>query len=596
MKVLILLICYFFNIQKSLCSPSWLNITVNQMINEFQPYSAILWTVRLSGLQKNLTNVVVQEFSNHIPTVQIDAELSFKRKEKRSFELPVMKYPKSSISIILLNSGKEDVFMSELYHVLICTRSAAPSIPRPNTLIIVFGKKKYSTLQNAIQRMILRGFNMKFLHFTFIFINQKSSKPPVLIWYEAFDNLMKVKFINDKSVFFPIKLQDLKGENFTVADVGDNVKWKKEERSRFRIDFRVFLTPSNYVFMKYFFCQSHNCTVVVKKFDEKHPPDIRYGLYFWDFREMHSYTYGVCFKLAEFSAAIPHHDRAKIGLQRQYKNLVRFVAIVALIIIFLKMLVKILKLDQRQTRCLKLLTFILGSPMLTRSCTKDKVFYVILIFSSFFTSNILIDLALEFELEIVKISVNNISELLRLGVPIYSSQSKEFITINEIEELTYEDMVNNVCLIKLYENNDRICVDDDRQIRVISAKQKHVSRKRGFRITNFILTQSCLGSFFDLASFYVEEYDKIVLRSLEYGLLKRPLLKEELNALRLVVDEQDYDIVPNSEIDFYMSLFDILLVVHVLATLICMIEIIYYRTKPNLVAFFKLYLRRYSKK
>lgn len=167
-------------------------------------------------------------------------------------------------------------------------------------------------------------------------------------------------------------------------------------------------------------------------------------------------------------------------------------------------------------------------------------------------------MATEFELDKASRIVENLGDLRRLKVRIYSTQTR-----NSTFALEYEDMIRNTiftnasaftCIKKLNQSNDRVCVDLDLFIHLYSARIKRSNLKigdnagKGRKKSNFVIRLHYLTQLLKNNS----SYGKTVSNSFEAGLLKSFTPKEFVNLLRRYEDDEDYNVIGTNDLEFSM--------------------------------------------
>ena len=107
----------------------------------------------------------------------------------------------------------------------------------------------------------------------------------------------------------------------------------------------------------------------------------------------------------------------------------------------------------------------------------------------------------------------------------------------------------------------------------IKTKQNGSNNAVGYRKANFNLLVSILGQLHEEASPYLEKFNLIVLRSLDFGLVLRPTMKEYVNAYGYDYDDQDYDEIHIETFDLSFRLLFVIILFYIFAIIVFFAEI-----------------------
>lgn len=226
---------------------------------------------------------------------------------------------------------------------------------------------------------------------------------------------------------------------------------------------------------------------------------------------------------------------------------------------------------------LRILSCVLGWSIFVGTNAKGRIIYLLLIFLSFYISNDLINVATDFKFEERRITVENLEELDKLNLTIYSRLSesaifkdetltRRFVRLRAFSRHTYMK-----CFRDVLSRNDRICADATFVIQAASARFRAFQNK-GLRVTKFAISTFCSGNAFSRHSPFVDEYNSMVLRSYDSGVLFLRSSDQSLRYEGVELNNEDYNVVPNRPSDFYWSIFFVVAMIYSVAFLVLCLE------------------------
>lgn len=565
----------------------WLKPMVKSIINSTRPCLAIIWALDMAKLIGQFANLVNREFSEYLPTLQLDKRRLYEIQDNRIMELQIIKYPRKTLNVILVDEESPDFLGKKNENHLYWIIRTSPVWPRSNTLLIIIGSGKNPLISRTVDKLLKLAWTNKFVDFSVVYVHQDLNLLPEVSYYKMFDKEIKTQKLTANITIFPQKLKNLKGHEFVVDLEKKRLDWEEKKVKSFNLVFMSSLYPSDYAFAKYFFCYLRNCTFIAKPVKEQ-TPDMLYSLKRSDSKSSNTYASDSCYRFLVIFPAIPHHTKFTTTLS--YDNLIFAYSLFITIMVVLKLTVIIFKLNRRYWNLENMYSCILGfSINLNHGGFRNRVFYLSLVFWSFCVSNGLLELATEFELETTKESINNIDELMRLHLPLFSNYrlnrlikddklGENFIYTFENKSTIYE------CFSNMSLKNDRICIGNEYVFNLASSRSIKLIDK-GHRRAAFNLAQVCETYQFQAGLAYAAEYYKLVLRALDHGFLRRLTLKQECKLKKIDYTDQDYDVIGNDPSAFYWSLLVVTSFVYVVAviTFLCEISIRKFHTK-NVIA------------
>lgn len=211
--------------------------------------------------------------------------------------------------------------------------------------------------------------------------------------------------------------------------------------------------------------------------------------------------------------------------------------------------------------------------------------YIFLIVLSLYVSQDLLDLSTTDELETIRITVENFQDLDNLNVPIYTSIPRlydETAVGNETENLKTKTTImapqelTNDCFSKLNQENDRICVIALPYTHAFSSLVKKVlNTPVGPRKASFHLLVSAMVQKHGKASPFLEIFNKIILRSLDHGLIDRSYAKKFVEACSLDYDDQDYDEIHVETFNLSHKVLFVVIAIQIFAICVFIIEVFF---------------------
>lgn len=564
----------------------WLRAIVINVIDDLQLQSMVIWSSSIMDSNKGLANILNREFSKHSPILQLES------RENKTFRLlPAIRHSGGSLNVILLNEESVEHFESSFEGHLKTMANFAGIWPRTWTLVIILGDKRYSLLRESIKKMLILGWKRyKFADLSVIYIFKKSKESPHVLQYQMFERRFVDNKLNNATILFPNKLKDMKGYKFTISKIRKNLS--EEEAKVYHPVSRLSLRPSDNMYVKYIFCEARNCTFATA--NRKDTPIMLNGLQSYHHKKYPEYLLKIaCYEFVTLRAIIPHHEKSQTSSFTRYlnHNLLIFVLIMTNLLLVLRLIRIILNLDDKKYEVLKIFNFILGISVIRfEKGLIRKMFYLSLVVLSFIVSNGLVELATEFEFETTRVSVKDLQELLRMGLPIFSNYGLQ-PTLSEKEfNNTFK---NRITIFDCYGNlsikNNIICITNPEVIAFRNGMNKKINMK-GYRQADFDFAQNCHAVTFENGSAFAIEFHKLIWRSLDHGLLRRPTIKESCQVRKYEFVNVDYNVIPNDESDFYWSLFFGLIICHFFSVVILLSEVLSVQVLPLLNELFEKFM------
>lgn len=119
---------------------------------------------------------------------------------------------------------------------------------------------------------------------------------------------------------------------------------------------------------------------------------------------------------------------------------------------------------------------LLGSPITGLDQKwKTRIFYLSIITMSSYISNFLLDMGMEYEIQVIRNTVSNDQDLLRLKLPIYTFLERKHFSADRrdlIDGLRFVDDTTYDCMDDLHKKHDGICFHFELAIHEVSSTQK----------------------------------------------------------------------------------------------------------------------------
>lgn len=547
----------------------WLTSMIKEIVNDSKPLGVVIW-------QGKGINFPTREFSRIIPTYQVSI------KNSSFLRVPdIFRYPKGWINVVLLSKPKSDIIKNTIMTVLNrhISKYIAPDSRLPKTLIMIFGISQDFVLDRILRELLAEEWNRNFMDLTIIYKIRKQN--PRIIYYDMFDKKFVSKELLKNNVLFPDKLRNMRGSKIVMGNSRRGfspANIEGDDSHLHNAQHRTNRSSATLMFLKHYFCKIRNCTAVYKS-NFTQADDMTYYLRNYDKHHHANHSFGICVKLHTVIAAIPHLKGVEAKSRYNFVNSTAFRILMLSILGFVKFLVKNLHLCECDLPLMQIFSCILGSSKLAEAGTRRRIFYLLLIFLSFYVSNDLVNVATDFELEETRITVENMEELNKPNMTIYSKFSRNSIFggrfANKFVSLNFKDR-NNLydCGKNMTIWNDRICIDTPKNVQLASARLR-LTGFRGLRTGKFVVKNLCSAALFARNSVYAEEHDTITQRSLDSGILLRVTVKEFLNTHGFELDETDYDLIPNHRSDLYWSLFIVMTMAYSVAAFVLSLEIMF---------------------
>lgn len=548
-----------------------LEAAVNETLKVVPPLGLVIWPLNKSNLNFALSDRLIKQFSKQVPTSLATEPLMIWNTLEKSIECF------KKIHIFFIRSDEIDNV-----EVVLGQIEPLSSLSKPKVLIFHFTSKKSPVRQIDCQNLLKNYWEgQDYLDLTIIFISEKAKPTVEMLYYNPFSR----KFINRKNVssLFPSKVENMMGYNFSIAVHNDSYR-PDRKFARIYWGFAAVL-PEIDELTKNFFCPFHNCSVVrvflVDGYNDTFNeilPDLIYSKMDLFFTNDSDITYGLSFLFHSIIAVIPHHSALLEKNQHMnsfnYTNLVLFTTFLALSTLISMLLIRIWKFDSRIWNVLDVFLCILGSPLNVSLAYKERIFYLALIFISMYANNDMLDIATEYEFDVISESVEFLEQLEKLNLAVFST-TNGLLVQNEYfhkksKHVAWKDLESH--LQNVLDKGDRIVVSDERLIHQYSAwfKKKY---GKGLRKTKFFMNTGYAGFKYHRGSPYVSVYNDLILHSLGAGLIKVMTSKDFVHFINCDFDDEDYDIIGSNELDYYYLLLRCTFFMYIFATLVFLAEL-----------------------
>lgn len=559
----------------------WLQPLLNKTINDIRPYGLITYISDDLGSFIGLHNSISQEISRFTTTLRVKVPKNYIIiKSNSPAKAAVMNI------IFLKEDHRLNVTISKYQNILRYASFGVSTVPRPKTIIFIYGKSVYKKFESTLKKLQTESWKMKYLDATFIYIHEDFRIPPYVSSYNPFTNRFDRKLANQTTTLFSEKLRDMFGYKILFGNLLGKLhpnETRDDESDRLMPVFLIQLKESSYIFAKYFLSKAMNFTLVVNY--RNNTSDIYNGMYMLEKFDDNVIVASRPNDIIYLGAAIPHLEPGELKSEYNAFNIVYYVLVVFSFTVLIRLMVKLLKFNHCRWRDYRCLSCILGMRIAVGNEVKERAFYFVIILLAFYISIDLVSIVTNMELDTNEKVVENLKDLDDMKVPIYCALpviydyrdddvnerlvEKTTLALNDFEKI-------NDCFQELDANNDRICIHETPGLNLWSALFKTYSdSKKGLRKTRFHLKTAFRIAYFGNASPFVKKFDTIILRSIEVGLIRRPVDKEILSYMKLEYDDEDYNISDYDTRIFYKSLLHILFVGLIFGACVFVCEVSY---------------------
>lgn len=560
----------------------WQSI-VNSIAENDQPYGVNIWYVNKRKFRGKTMRSVVRTLFNNIPSTQVNFD-DLRRRKNFLYLLkrPKMKQTIASMNVIFLQLYQRSNRFKIISSVLDMVAETVRPIPQPKILVIIFGgEQRDQTLIKELKRQLYVEANKLCLDLTFILVFKNKKLMPMVWYILLFENRYVSKPLNvTKDLLFPDKLKNMAEYRIRLSShhfrtINDMHRYIGNE---YKKPFTSYYTkPWEQTKV---FCEVSNCTVTFVR--HGHSFHVHFTISNLQQQDYFSGTYSNVYIIKKRWAAIPHIKEELIEQHLDCRKILFFTLSIVILLGFCQLLKSFLGLDRSQWKIVDVFRLtVLGSPLSASNGLLNKLFHLFLIILSFYVSNGLIDVATDFKITVTQVPVRSEIGLLNFNVPIISYDDGNDLHLPKKRVFScrqnYECMFNQLDL--LWDRNDRIVIFDDDILSLKSAQYKKWYKKKGFRLAKFNVVARCGATQFTLLQPFVEKFNKIILQTIDYGILKRLSRELYVNSYNLELDEENYDIVGSNEVDFYRSLLLVLILFHFFAVSFLVIEMNVIRIK-----------------
>lgn len=469
----------------------WLESAIDQIVSDFQSYAVTLWSENMATIDKNLANSVTQKFSKQLPILQINKIDINANESKKFLKLPIVKRPESSISILLFSPARSQPFYEKFEQLLKwVTKFSSTISSKPRTLVIVFGGlESFCRIEGEMKAALLLTWKYKYLDFTFLYIHRNPRSQPRVLQNFVFDNKIVSRNFSQDLPLFPSKLKNMKGALLTTRQYGNNASSKKE----YDLVSRGLMNPGHFVFVKHHFCRIFNCTVAVTN-NISTEPNIYHSVYFRLPKANNLKSFGVCYDFTTYLAAIPHLKKENTHCQFYFVNFFHFTFNMASLGLLFGLIIQALHLSKTDWPIIKMFYVVLGFRITVRNILKDRFCYFLLMYLSFWMSNVFVNQATDFTTTTLKYEIGNVHAFNNLNLLIETTINpaafSEYCKYNLGKILAMRDLES--CAQHLLDDEDRVCIASDVEIHRYSALLKNFPPYRGLRKAGLKLQKCAL--------------------------------------------------------------------------------------------------------
>lgn len=500
---------------------STLNQISGQIINDIKPSQVLIMTMNEAKLNQSYS-LIQRHFTQLLPILKFDA------RNKQSFitaELSILKRLRKDAALrellIIIILKQDHTRNSDDAQILLslCIQPW-PTPTRPKIIIILLEATKDTRTKKISEFLLILAWRNKILDFSILYIFKNLTKSAEVSYYQPFFKKISSSFLNSGNLIFPNKLKNMNRYKFRLA-IPNKLKYNKVRSLYKQMIIQGIVRGGDYYFVNHFFAKALNFQIQVIEYRNSSSYDMIHGDFAY-IKQHKRFALAQPVSLYYAVAAIP-----KLRSQQSFtfQLMTMFFFILVGIITFYLLVAKIFKLPQERWRWIKIYATLFEDSM-NPDHLIEKVTYLFLIATSMFLSNQLLSDVSDMSLGSVQETVDSFEGLLRLNLTIHAADEYVFDGApQDVKRLLYErtkfHFVNRAsqCWQDLAYNNDRICIDQEENF---DMHRSHLARYEGIILhkANFYLATDLRTQAFPLGSEYLQEFEKIHLRSIQAGFIQ----------------------------------------------------------------------------
>ena len=191
------------------------NVSIDILINKIFNHKNVNQTVIfLSDIDIARQNAFIRKMTDRAPALLIDITTITKTDDTRFFELPVLKYPRSSAPFIFLqNHDSDKLHLDRIHRMLDKFIMNAPNAVPPRCLLILFSRNTMMD-DGCLRNLLIKYWSLRFIDFTVIKLSRNDS---VMLNYNPFLDTYNEERLDSTSEIFPNKLTNLNNYPIKIA-------------------------------------------------------------------------------------------------------------------------------------------------------------------------------------------------------------------------------------------------------------------------------------------------------------------------------------------------------------------------------------------
>ena len=481
----------------------------------------------------DIDNAFIQKITNRAPALLIDITTITKSDDTRFFELPILKYPRSSASFIFLqNHDSDTLHLDRIHGMLDKFIMIAPNAVRPKCLLILFSRNAMVD-DGYLRNLLVKYWSLRFIDFTIIKLSYNDS---VMFYYNPFMDTYHEERFESTSEIFPDKLTDLNyypikiaafnydpyiilhknGMRVDISGTQSGYIKIMSEKLKFTLDIVDVSKPSI----------SDTFEDALKLLETNQAQIIALQSYTGIYLHGHNATIGRTTDIGKYVLVTPIWRVSKVNVSI---NTFMGLLLYPILIYCLFAIAIVLKLPLRSWRGIYLFQILMSSPLVRRpKDTYQRIVYLSLILISMIYSNDSFSRLLGIKITHEEEPFNTLEEVRRSGLPIFVPKlAYEFF--KNSDDLAVRSLMPQLRVMDpskcmndtLQYHRRQICAATMTYARYMISSSEKLYKVKSMKIAGPLLYEGTAAFSYERGSVFTDIFDRTIQGIIESGI---PLL------------------------------------------------------------------------